>query len=132
MLADHFTKPLQGASFRKSRAAIQGISADASDADLGWETIKECGAKLPRVAKMMAPIPQECVGQLAKDTGPHTKDALSKIRYVVTANRSAIRSRPSEAEPCSRVAPRVASLNPLRVAPPYSGRSYDQAVSGAR
>jgi hypothetical protein len=37
MLGDHFTKPLQGALFRKFRAEIQGIPVDTSDADLGWE-----------------------------------------------------------------------------------------------
>jgi hypothetical protein len=132
MLADHFTKPLQGASFRKFRTNIQGIPSDASDADLGWKKIKGCDVKLPKVAKMMVPIPQEGVGQLAKYTGLRANDTLSKKRYDVTAHRSARCSCPSEAELCSRVAPRVDSLNPLRVAPPYSGRSYALAVSGAQ
>jgi hypothetical protein len=57
ILADHLTKPLQGASFKKFRAEIQGISADVSDADLGWETIMKCDTKQPTVAKMMVPSP---------------------------------------------------------------------------
>ena len=31
MLADHFTKPLQGALFQKIRAEIQGITATMTD-----------------------------------------------------------------------------------------------------
>jgi hypothetical protein len=37
MLADHFTKPLQGTTFREFRADIQGILVDMCDADLGWD-----------------------------------------------------------------------------------------------
>jgi hypothetical protein len=36
MLADHFTKPLQGAIFRKFRAEIQGIPLSTNEAELGW------------------------------------------------------------------------------------------------
>jgi hypothetical protein len=37
MLADHFTKPLQGTMFRKFRAEIQGVPIDMCDADVGWD-----------------------------------------------------------------------------------------------
>jgi hypothetical protein len=37
MLADHFTKPLQGTMFRRFRADIQGIPVGMCDADLGWD-----------------------------------------------------------------------------------------------
>jgi hypothetical protein len=37
MLADHFTKPLQGTMFRKFRADIQGVPIDMCDADVGWD-----------------------------------------------------------------------------------------------
>jgi hypothetical protein len=35
MVGDHFTKPLQGAQFRKFRADIQGVPNDMSDLDMG-------------------------------------------------------------------------------------------------
>jgi hypothetical protein len=37
MMADHITKPLQGAMFRKFRAEIQGIPNDTPDSDLSWD-----------------------------------------------------------------------------------------------
>jgi hypothetical protein len=37
MLADHFTKPLQGTMFWTFRAEIQGIPIDMCDADFGWD-----------------------------------------------------------------------------------------------
>jgi hypothetical protein len=37
MLADHFTKPLQGALFRKFRTEIQGIPEGINEAELGWD-----------------------------------------------------------------------------------------------
>jgi hypothetical protein len=45
MVADHFTKPLQGAQFRKFRAEIQGEPTDMSDLDigLGQDEITETG-----------------------------------------------------------------------------------------
>ena len=51
MLADHFTKPLQGSVFRKFQAEIQGIPADTVDADLCWD----------RTYEYVVPSPQECV-----------------------------------------------------------------------
>jgi hypothetical protein len=59
MLADHFTKPLQGTMFRTFRAEIQGIPIDMCDADLGWDrpcTINE------QKQDEGSPSPQECVG----------------------------------------------------------------------
>jgi hypothetical protein len=35
ILADHFTKPLQGALFRELQAEIQGIPVDTNEAELG-------------------------------------------------------------------------------------------------
>jgi hypothetical protein len=59
MLGDHFTKPLQGTMFRKSRAEIQGIPVNMCDADLGWDR--------PSITNEQkqdgdSPIPKECVG----------------------------------------------------------------------
>jgi hypothetical protein len=67
MVADHFTKPLQGAQFRKFRAEIQGVPTDVSDLDmgLGQDEITETG-----------PSPQECVEQPGKD--PHANESGSK------------------------------------------------------
>jgi hypothetical protein len=59
MLADHFTKPLQGAMFRKFRAEIQGIPVSMCDADLGWD---RPGTKNEQEQDGASPSPQECVG----------------------------------------------------------------------
>jgi hypothetical protein len=56
MLADHFTKPLQGNLFRKFRADIQGISADLSDVEWCWERVEKCDQKAST-----DPSTQECV-----------------------------------------------------------------------
>ena len=37
LLANYFTKPLQGDAFRKFVAEIQVIPEDTPDTDLGWE-----------------------------------------------------------------------------------------------
>jgi hypothetical protein len=59
MLADHFTKPLQGTMFRKFRAEIQGVPIDMCDADVGWD--RPCAIN-QRESSKSCPIPQECVG----------------------------------------------------------------------
>jgi hypothetical protein len=56
MLADHFTKAVQGSQFRKLRSKIQGIPEDVNDALMGWD-------RPSLKTKMMGiPSPQECVG----------------------------------------------------------------------
>jgi hypothetical protein len=60
MLADHFTKPLQGTLFRKFRANIQGIPVDLNDTDLGWDREELCEDK---TGVSSDPSPQECVGK---------------------------------------------------------------------
>jgi hypothetical protein len=60
MLADHFTKPLQGTFFRKFRADIQGIPVDLNDTDLGWDQKELCEDK---TGFSSDPSPQECVGK---------------------------------------------------------------------
>jgi hypothetical protein len=59
MLADHFTKPLQGTMFRAFGAEIQGIPVDMCDADLGWD--RPCAINEQKTNEG-SPIPQECVG----------------------------------------------------------------------
>jgi hypothetical protein len=67
MLADHFTKAVQGSQFRKLRSKIEGIPEDSNDALMGWDR--------PSLKTKMVgiPIPQECVGTntiRAYDTTP--------------------------------------------------------------
>jgi len=57
MVADHFTKPLQGTLFRKFRAEIQGIDLGDTQYDLG------CDSSDPTYE----PSPQECVGEPDKN-----------------------------------------------------------------
>ncbi len=53
MIADHFTKPLQGTLFRRFRSVIMNIDQDIPDCDLSWECDNE----------ISVPNPQECVGE---------------------------------------------------------------------
>jgi hypothetical protein len=55
MLANHFTKPLQGALFRKFRTEIQGIPEGINEAELGWDQEEK------NEHKRADPSPQECV-----------------------------------------------------------------------
>jgi hypothetical protein len=55
MLADHFTKPLQGALFRKFRTDIQGIPEGINEAELGWDREEK------NEQKKVDPSPRECV-----------------------------------------------------------------------
>jgi hypothetical protein len=59
MLADHFTKPLQGTMLRKFRAEIQGVPIDMCDVDVGWD---RPFAMNERELSKAFPSPQECVG----------------------------------------------------------------------
>jgi hypothetical protein len=56
MLADHFTKAVQGSQFRKLRSKIQGIPEDSNDALMGWDR-PSLKTKVVGI-----PSPQECVG----------------------------------------------------------------------
>ncbi len=51
MLADHFTKPLQGEAFYKFRSQIMNMDPGLTGADLAWDR-----------AFSSSPSPQECVG----------------------------------------------------------------------
>jgi hypothetical protein len=79
MVGDHFTKPLQGAQFRKFRADIQGVPNDTSDLDmgLGQDEITKAG-----------PSPQECVEEPGKD--PRANGSGSK-RYGKLAQGAGVR-----------------------------------------
>ena len=62
MVADHFTKPLQGAMFRRFRSVIMNIDEWVPDDDLAWER-----------NNVVHPTPQECVGKNV---------ALTAVTYV--------------------------------------------------
>jgi hypothetical protein len=59
MLANSFTKPVQGNQFRKLHSQIQGIPADTSDALMGWD--RPC-LKPKTGPKKGSPGQQEFVG----------------------------------------------------------------------
>ena len=56
MLADHFTKPLQGEAFYKFRSQIMNMDPGLTGADLAWDR-----------AFSSSPSPQECVGDPSSD-----------------------------------------------------------------
>jgi hypothetical protein len=74
MLADHFTKPLQGTIFREFRAEIQGVPIDMCDADVGWEI--PCAINERELCKA-CPIPQECVGTHEDRTSVRGRDTTT-------------------------------------------------------
>jgi hypothetical protein len=85
MLADHFTKPLQGTMFQKIRADILGVPIDMCDADVGW--YRPCEINERELSKA-CPSPQECVGTHEDRT--HT---LGKITTTVpTVNKKDTRT----------------------------------------
>jgi hypothetical protein len=83
MVGDHFTKPLQGAQFRKFRADIQRVPTNMSDLDmgLGQDEMTKVG-----------PSPQECVEKPGKD--PRANDSGSKRYGTVAQGAGARRARP--------------------------------------
>jgi hypothetical protein len=83
MLADHFTKPLQGAMFRKFRAKIQGIPVGMCDADMGWD--RPCTTDGVDQDAMRSSS-QECVGT-------HIKRTNVKAHDIMKAPAAATRSR---------------------------------------
>jgi hypothetical protein len=83
VVGDHFTKPLQGAQFRKFRADIQGVPTDMSDLNmgLGQEEMTKAG-----------PSPQECVEEPGKD--PRANGRGSKRCGTLAQGAGARRARP--------------------------------------
>jgi hypothetical protein len=77
MIADHFTKPLQGALFHKFRAEIQGIPVDTNEAELGWDRMERSEG-----IKRADPSPHECVGPSGQD--PRSKDSRLRRRYCTS------------------------------------------------
>ena len=47
MLADHFTRPLQGELFRKLRAELMNIPEDVEIDDMGWDDEKGSNLEAP-------------------------------------------------------------------------------------
>ncbi len=72
MIADHFTKPLQGALFRQFRSVIMNIDHNIPNCDLSWER-----DNLGSVSN-----PQECVGEDKPLDLHKTKDEDAKVILV--------------------------------------------------
>jgi hypothetical protein len=68
MVGDHFTKPLQGAPFRKCCADIQGVPTDMSHLDMGLGQDEMI---------MVGTSPPECFEKPGKD--PRANDSGPKI-----------------------------------------------------
>ena len=64
ILADHFTKPLQGTFFRKFRAEIQVIPATTIDEEICWDAPGPFNV-VPEttITATSKPSTQECVGE---------------------------------------------------------------------
>jgi hypothetical protein len=70
MIADHFTKPLQGAMFRRFRAEIQGMPNDTPDSHLGLD--RDELATKGKTTSSTNISPKECVGKEGIPAEPFT------------------------------------------------------------
>ena len=69
MLADHFTKPLQGGLFLRFRTELMNIPEDANITEMGWDgTEAEKGLSWKLQNELYPACPQECVGDYVKET----------------------------------------------------------------
>ena len=67
MLADHFTKPLQGELLRRFITELMNIPEDAYMNDMGWDgTEEEKGVSWKLHNELYPACPQECVGNYVK------------------------------------------------------------------
>jgi hypothetical protein len=131
MLADHFTKPLQGALFRKFRAEIQGIPHDTNEAELGWDQEESC-----EKAISADPSPQECVALKGKEF-PRSKNTGLRDNYLkalrregrqVVPTESALKTDSSEARKEDSAS--ISTVRPARYSRWSKGVSYARALTG--
>ena len=67
MLADHFTRPLQGEIFRRFRAELMNIPADTGMTEMGWDGTKAKKGVSWKLHNEPEPAcPRECVGDYVK------------------------------------------------------------------
>jgi hypothetical protein len=74
MLADHFTKPLQGEAFYKFRSQIMSMDPGLTSADLAWDRA---------LSFSPSPSPQEYVwypSRHVKDHVSHAKDLMGSVK----------------------------------------------------
>jgi hypothetical protein len=90
MLANHFTKPLQGAMFRKFRAEIQGIPHNTNEAELVWDREERCEKTVSA-----DPSPQECVEIKGKGF-PRSKNPGLRGKYLQALHRKGRLAEPAE------------------------------------
>ena len=84
MLADHFTKPLQGELFRKFRAELMNIPEDIDMSQMGWDGTGHPKGVTWKLHNETDPAcPQECVGDY---DGP-------SVDVVVTAHEKCNKRR---------------------------------------
>jgi hypothetical protein len=119
MMSDNFTKPLQGALFRKFRAEIQGIPVDIYEAELGWDREENI-----ETIKKTYPSSQESVGLQGERYG--SKDPGLSGRYILALQH---KIRPAESVSKSDTKPAGCHKKSLHRS---RSRSYAQAVKGAR
>ena len=75
MLADHFTKPLQGELFRKFRAELMNIPEDMDMEDMGWDGVDQPKGVTWKLHNETDPTsPQDCVGNYS---GPSLDDVVT-------------------------------------------------------
>jgi hypothetical protein len=123
MLADHFTKPLQGALFQKFRAEIQSIPPDINEAELGWDR----GEKSEQI-KHADPGPQECLGPRLH-TYPRLRNPGLRSKYLI-----ALRSKVGQADSAESALVHCTTSTAHALTGVYrdEGVSYAQILRGER
>ena len=91
MLGDHFTKPLQGALFRKFRAEIMNIPDDLDMGEMGMDgTGLKKGITCKLHNKTDPGCPQECVGGCGKSGSENgvmeCPDIRTRKAFIFTCN----------------------------------------------
>jgi hypothetical protein len=123
MIADHFTKQLQGALFRKFRVEIQGIPSDINEAELGWDQ----GEKSEQTKKAY-PGPQECVGPRLH-AYPRLRNPGLRSKYLLALQSKV---KPADSAESALVPCTSCTARPVRSAPREKDVSYAQVLRGER
>jgi hypothetical protein len=112
MLAEHFTKPLQGSLFRKFRADIQGILVDLSDVEWCWERVEKCEQKASTDPSTHKCVERTAEGSPGNPSGTCADDPANRVRdpghqegIMVSGKDTHVRTAPISGTMRTRTAP---------------------------
>ena len=83
MLGDHFTKPLQGALFRKFRAEIMNIPDDLEKGEMGMDgKVLKRGSRVKCITRLTLDAHRSVLGIVAKLEGKMVPRSAKILEYV--------------------------------------------------